>query len=72
MLDHVRVEAYGEMQPLSALAQIALKNPTMLLVNPFDAAVRVGRWHAFFAAFAIRSVIPRHRLHHRAAGPGHR
>lgn len=39
MLDHVTVEAYGETQPLPGVAQIVLKNPQLLVVNPFDAAV---------------------------------
>jgi ribosome recycling factor len=40
MLDHVRVEAYGEMQSLTGVAQIALKSPILLVVSPFDSAVR--------------------------------
>ena len=40
MLDHVTVEAYGERQSLPGLAQIALKNANLIVVNPFDAAVR--------------------------------
>ena len=43
MLDHVQVEAYGERQPLTALAQIALKGPTLIVVNPFDSAVSCRR-----------------------------
>lgn len=39
MLDHIMVEAYGERQPLTGLAQIALKNANLLVVNPFDSAV---------------------------------
>jgi len=54
MLDHVLVEAYGEMQPLASLAQIALKNPTMLLVNPFDAAVSVALRVRVGAAQSLR------------------
>jgi ribosome recycling factor len=34
------VDSYGEKQPLNAVAQIALKNPTLIVVNPFDGAVR--------------------------------
>jgi ribosome recycling factor len=37
------VDSYGEKQPLSAVAQIALKNPTLIVVNPFDGAVGGGR-----------------------------
>jgi ribosome recycling factor len=43
MLDHVAVDAYGEKQPLTALAQISLKNPTLFVVSPFDTAVRHDR-----------------------------
>jgi ribosome recycling factor len=39
MLDHVMVEAYGETQPLVGVAQVALKNPQLIMVNPFDGAV---------------------------------
>lgn len=40
MLDSVMVEAYGgESQPLTELAQISLKNPQLLMVNPFDSAL---------------------------------
>jgi hypothetical protein len=41
MLDHVTVEAYGEVQSLPSVAQIVLKNPNLIVVNPFDAAVSV-------------------------------
>jgi hypothetical protein len=51
MLDHVTVEAYGETQPLTALAQIALKNAQLIMVNPFDSSVRRERW-------AVRSRAP--------------
>jgi hypothetical protein len=56
MLDHVPVEAYGERQPLSGLAQIALRNPTLLVVNPFDAAVSAPtRWCPDYGlAYALR------------------
>lgn len=39
MLDHVMVEAYGDKQPLPGVAQIALKNPNLIAVSPFDAAL---------------------------------
>jgi ribosome recycling factor len=39
MLDGVLVEAYGERQPLPSLAQISLKNSTLLVVAPFDGAL---------------------------------
>lgn len=39
MLDHVQVEAYGERQPLSGLAQVSLKNPQLFVISPFDAAL---------------------------------
>ena len=39
MLDSVTVEAYGERQPLSAVAQWALKGPALIIVSPFDAAL---------------------------------
>jgi len=39
MLDHVMIEAYGERQPLTALAQVSLKNPQLFVVSPFDTAV---------------------------------
>ena len=39
MLDHIQVEAYGEMQPLKDVAQVALKGATTLVVNPFDGAL---------------------------------
>lgn len=38
MLDHITVEAYGERQPLSALAQATLKSPQLFVVSPFDTA----------------------------------
>jgi ribosome recycling factor len=34
------IEAYGERQPLTALAQVSLKNPQLFVVSPFDTAVR--------------------------------
>ena len=40
MLDHVPVVVYGESQPLTAVAQVALRNASLLVVSPFDAAVR--------------------------------
>ena len=39
MLDHVVVEAYGERQPLAGVAQISQRNPTLLVVSPFDASM---------------------------------
>lgn len=36
------VEAYGERQPLTGVAQIALKNANLIMVNPFDSAVRAS------------------------------
>ena len=39
MLDSVLVEAYGERQALSAVAQVALRGPQLLVVSPFDAAL---------------------------------
>lgn len=39
MLDSVQVEAYGDVQPISALAQVVMKNAQLLVVNPFDAAL---------------------------------
>ena len=39
MLDGVLVEAYGERQPLSAVAQVALRSAQLLVVSPFDAAL---------------------------------
>lgn len=39
MLDAISVDAYGERQPMSALAQISLKNPMLFVVSPFDAAL---------------------------------
>lgn len=39
MLDSVIVEAYGERQPLTSLAQVSLKSPNLLVVNPFDSAL---------------------------------
>jgi ribosome recycling factor len=38
MLDHVTVEAYGERSSLPDVAQIALKGPALIVVNPFDPA----------------------------------
>jgi len=35
-------DAYGEMQPLTALGQIALQGTT-LVVRPFDPSVSLGR-----------------------------
>jgi len=40
MLDHITVEAYGERKPLSSLAQVQLRSPTLFVLSPFDAAVR--------------------------------
>lgn len=40
MLDHVMVTAYGQQHALTGLAQVVLKNPNLIVVNPFDAAVR--------------------------------
>ena len=48
MVDNVPVEAYGERQPLSAIAQVSLRNATTIVVSPFDAAVRLV-WSAWFA-----------------------
>jgi ribosome recycling factor len=39
MLDSVIVEAYGEHQPLTSLAQVSLKSPSLLVVNPFDSSL---------------------------------
>jgi len=39
MLDGVVVAAYGERQPLSSLAQVTLKTPTLFVLSPFDAAL---------------------------------
>jgi ribosome recycling factor len=39
MLDSIIVEAYGERQPLTSLAQISLKSPNLLVINPFDSAL---------------------------------
>jgi ribosome recycling factor len=39
MLDHVLVEAYGEMQPMRDVGQVSLKGAAMLVVNPFDASL---------------------------------
>lgn len=39
LLDGILVQAYGEMQPLKDLAQVALRGPTQLVVSPFDAAL---------------------------------
>jgi ribosome recycling factor len=36
MLDHVRVEAYGKSNSLSAVAQVTLKSPKLLQVAVFD------------------------------------
>jgi ribosome recycling factor len=36
MLDHVRVEAYGKSNALSAVAQVTLKSPKLLQVAVFD------------------------------------
>ena len=40
LLDHVVVDAYGERQPLSGLAQVTMRNPQLIMVSPFDTAVR--------------------------------
>lgn len=42
MLDHLEVSAYGSMQPLSAVAQVSVKGPALLVVNAFDPSVRVS------------------------------
>lgn len=42
MLDHLEVSAYGSMQPLSAVAQVSVKGPALLMVNAFDPSVRVS------------------------------
>lgn len=39
MLDHITLEVYGENQVLTAVAQIMLKGPQLLTVNPFDPAI---------------------------------
>lgn len=39
MLDHVMVEAYGEKQPMKGVAQVSMKNPTQLVISPFDTTV---------------------------------
>jgi len=39
MLDHISLEVYGETQVLTAVAQIMLKGPQLLVVNPFDPAI---------------------------------
>ena len=39
LLDHVRVDAYGESQGLRDVAQVSLKGAAMLVVNPFDGAL---------------------------------
>lgn len=43
MFDHVKVDAYGEKQPLSSVAQVNIKGAQQLAVNVFDASVRVER-----------------------------
>lgn len=39
MLDNVAVDVYGERQQLKEIAQVALKNPLLLVVSPFDSAM---------------------------------
>jgi ribosome recycling factor len=39
MLDNVIVDVYGETQQLKEVAQVALKNPLLLVVSPFDSAM---------------------------------
>ena len=59
MLDHVFVEAYGERQSLPSVAQISLKTANLIVVNPFDAAVR-GRRRPARARRRARGAAPRH------------
>lgn len=40
MLDHIQVDAYGEMTPLNGVAQVVMKTPQLLIVNPYDNSVR--------------------------------
>ena len=41
MLDHVQVDAYGSKSPLSSVAHVVLRNPTLIVVNPYENQVRV-------------------------------
>jgi ribosome recycling factor len=42
LLDSVRVEAYGTMQPLSQMASISVPDPKTLVIQPWDASQMVA------------------------------
>lgn len=39
MLDHVQVEAYGSKAPLSSVAHVVLRSPSLIMVSPFEGSV---------------------------------
>jgi ribosome recycling factor len=38
MLDHVQVDAYGSKAPLSSVAHVVLRNPSLIVVSPFESS----------------------------------
>lgn len=41
MIDHLKVEAYGDHVGISTVAQISVKSSKMLVISPYDNKVRV-------------------------------
>lgn len=39
LVDHLQVEAYGEMLPLNQVATITTPDPRMIVISPFDASM---------------------------------
>lgn len=42
MFDHLSVDAYGSKTSLSQVAQVAVKSPTLVVMNVFDPMVRTA------------------------------
>ena len=52
MLDHIQVTAYGSKASLTSLGNVVLRNPNLIVISPFDAAV--GDWvHGRFWLYAL-------------------
>lgn len=45
MLDHLKVDAYGERMSLKSLGSVSVRDGQLLAVSAFDPGVRASSWH---------------------------
>ena len=54
MFDHLHVHAYGKSAPLSEVAQVTLKSPTLAVINVYDPEVSRASRSKDVACTALR------------------